>query len=62
MKADGHLSRCYLKGREGDAANAILTAVGHNLRLVLTWLRILLRLILDALLCVSSQIVLKVDS
>ncbi len=38
MKADGHLGRCYLKGREGDAANAILTAVGHNLRLVLTWL------------------------
>jgi IS5 family transposase len=62
MKAEGHLGRCYLKGREGDAANAILTAVGHNLRLVLTWLRILLRLILDALLCVSSQIVLKVDS
>ena len=46
MKADGHLGRCYLKGREGDAANAILTAVGHNLRLVLTWLRILLRSIL----------------
>ena len=40
MKADGHLGRCYLKGGEGDAANAILTAVGHNLRLVLTWLRI----------------------
>ena len=46
MKADGHLGRCYLKGREGDAANAILTAVGHNLRLVLTWLRIFLRAIL----------------
>jgi IS5 family transposase len=36
-------------GREGDAANAVLTAVGHNLRLVLAWLRILLRLILLAL-------------
>ena len=23
MKTDGHLDRCYLKGREGDAANAI---------------------------------------
>ena len=46
MKADGHLGRCYLKGRQGDAANAILTAVGHNLRLVLTWLRIILRSIL----------------
>jgi len=32
MKAEGHLSRCYLKGTAGDAANAILTAVGHNLR------------------------------
>ena len=24
MKNDGHLGRCYLKGRDGDAANAIL--------------------------------------
>jgi transposase, IS5 family len=46
MKMDGHLGRCYLKGREGDAANAILSAVGYNLRLVLAWLRILLSLIL----------------
>ena len=37
MKTDGHLGRCYLKGREGDAANAILSAVGYNLRLVLAW-------------------------
>jgi transposase, IS5 family len=49
MKTDGHLGRCYLKGREGDAANAILSAVGHNFRLVLAWLRILLSLILLAL-------------
>jgi hypothetical protein len=34
MKADGHLGRCYLKGRDGDAANIILSAVGYNLRLV----------------------------
>jgi transposase, IS5 family len=47
MKTDGHLGRCYLKGREGDAANAILSAVvGYNFRLVLAWLRILLSLIL----------------
>ena len=50
MKNDGHLGRCYLKGRDGDAANAILTAVGYNFRLLLAWLRILLRLILTALL------------
>ena len=49
MKAEGHLGRCYLKGTAGDAANAIITAVGHNLRLVLAWLRILLRLLLSAL-------------
>ena len=49
MKTDGHLGRCHLKGREGDAANVILTAVGHNLRLVLAWLKLLMRLILNAL-------------
>jgi hypothetical protein len=41
MKTDGHLSRCYLKGRHGGAANAI--PVGYNLGLVLAWLRIVLR-------------------
>jgi len=49
MKTDGHLSRNFLKGRDGDHANAVLTAVGYNLRLVLAWLRLLLRLILAAL-------------
>jgi IS5 family transposase len=48
MKTDGHLGRCHLKGRQGDAANVILTAVGHNLRLVLAWLSALLRLIVLA--------------
>src|SRR5438874_6995513 len=50
MKAEGHLGRCYLKGRAGDATNVILSAVGYNLRLVLAWLRIILRVILLALL------------
>ena len=60
MKAEGHLGRCYLKGRAGDAANAILTAVGYNLRRVLAWLRALLRLILIALLqAVAAQSVLN---
>ena len=49
MKTDGHLGRCHLKGRAGDAANAVLTAVGHNFRLVLAWLRDLLLAILVAL-------------
>jgi transposase, IS5 family len=50
MKAEGHLGRCYLKGRAGDAANVILTAIGYNLRLVLAWLRMILRVVLLALL------------
>ncbi|HZD88784.1 MAG TPA: IS5/IS1182 family transposase, partial [Pseudolabrys sp.] len=54
MKAEGHLDRCYLKGTAGDAANAILSAVGYNLRLVLAWLRIILRFILAALFAVVA--------
>jgi IS5 family transposase len=50
LKAEGHLGRCYLKGRAGDAANAILSAVGYNFRRILAWLRALLRLFLAAVL------------
>ena len=39
MKTEGHLGRCHLKGRAGDAANVILSAVGHNFRRILAWLR-----------------------
>jgi IS5 family transposase len=49
LKAEGHLGRCYLKGRAGDAANAILSAVGYNFRRILAWLRLLLRQILNAI-------------
>jgi IS5 family transposase len=49
MKAEGHLGRCYLKGRAGDAANAILSAVGYNFQRILAWLRALLRLSLIAI-------------
>ena len=49
LKSDGHLGRNFLKGREGDRANPILTAAGYNLRLVLRWLRALWRHILLAL-------------
>jgi len=48
MKNDGHLGRNHLKGRNGDAANAILSAIGYNFRLILAWLRRLLRLLLHA--------------
>jgi IS5 family transposase len=50
MKSEGHLGRCYLKGRAGDAANTILTAVGYNFRRILAWLRALLRQIVIAIL------------
>ncbi|MDR3486111.1 MAG: IS5/IS1182 family transposase, partial [Bradyrhizobium sp.] len=46
LKAEGHLGRCYLKGRAGDAANVVLSAVGHNFRRILAWLRDLLSLFL----------------
>ena len=52
MKTEGHLGRNFLKGRAGDAANALLSAAGHNFRLVLAWLRTLLRRIVEALLAV----------
>jgi hypothetical protein len=37
MKTDGHLGRCYLTGRDGDAANVILSGVGP--RIILASLR-----------------------
>jgi IS5 family transposase len=39
LKAEGHLGRCCLEGRAGDAANVVLSAVGHNFRRILAWLR-----------------------
>ena len=40
MKSDGRLSRNYLKGADGDAINALMCAVGHNLRKILKKLRL----------------------
>ncbi len=41
-KTDGHLDCNFLKGRLGDQINAVMSAVGYNLRLILKWLRKLL--------------------
>jgi IS5 family transposase len=49
-KIDGHLGRNFLKGRLGDQINAVMSAVGYNLRLILKWLRGLLCKILAAVL------------
>ena len=49
-KTDGHLGRNFRKGRRGDQINAVMTAVGYNLRLILKWLRKLLGKIINAIL------------
>ena len=48
-KTDGHLDRNFLKGRDGDQFNAVMSAVGYNLRLILKWLRKLLTRIIAAI-------------
>jgi IS5 family transposase len=50
IKNEHRLGRNYLAGPEGDAINAILAAAGYNFRLLLNWLRFLLRLLLAWLL------------
>jgi IS5 family transposase len=49
LKAEHRMGRNYLKGRDGDRANAILAAAGYNFALLLRWLRKLLRALLQAL-------------
>jgi IS5 family transposase len=39
MKNDGRLTRCPLKGTEGDALFAVLCGCGHNIRMILNHLR-----------------------
>jgi transposase, IS5 family len=46
IKNEHRMDLNYLAHTQGDAINAILAAVGHNFRLLLTWLRLLLRLLL----------------
>lgn len=42
MKNDGKLRRNWLKGTQGDAFHALLCGCGHNLRMILRKLRLLL--------------------
>jgi IS5 family transposase len=46
MKNDGRLTRCPLKGTEGDAIFAVLCGCGHNIRMILRQLRDILRRII----------------
>ena len=48
LKSDGLLERNHLAGAAGDAINAVLAAAGHNLRLLLAWLRLLCAWLLAA--------------
>jgi IS5 family transposase len=60
LKSEGHLGRCHLKGRAGDAANVILSAVGYNFRRILDWLRVLMCFIRAPIIAtVSARPVLK---
>jgi transposase, IS5 family len=45
-KSDGLLERNHLAGAHGDAINAVLTAAGHNMRLLIAWLTALWRALL----------------
>ena len=49
LKAEHRMGRNYLWHRRGDAANAVLAAVGYNFRRLIRWLRLLLCQILIAL-------------
>jgi len=42
LKSEHRMGRNYLWHREGDAANAVLAAVGYNFRRLIKWLRRLL--------------------
>jgi IS5 family transposase len=39
LKSDGRMGRNYLKGELGDKQNALMTAAGYNLRLLLKWFK-----------------------
>jgi IS5 family transposase len=49
IKNEHRMGRNYLAGNQGDAINAILAAARYNFRLLLTWLKTILRLWLAAL-------------
>ena len=50
LKAGHRMDRNYLKGFEGDRANAVLAAAGYNFRLLLRWLALLLRALIQLIL------------
>ncbi|AOF92772.1 transposase DDE domain protein (plasmid) [Sinorhizobium sp. RAC02] len=45
LKADHRMGRNQLAHANGDAANAILAAIGYNFRRILAWLSILMAIL-----------------
>jgi transposase, IS5 family len=55
LKSDHRMDRNYLIGSHGDAANAVLAAVGYNFARLLGWLRQLLCALLSLLIAAPSH-------
>jgi IS5 family transposase len=45
LKADHRMGRNHLAHAQGDAANAILAAIGYNFRRILAWIKLLLAIL-----------------
>ncbi len=54
-KNEHRMDRNYLAGSHGDAANAVLAAVGYNFRRLIKWLKLLLRLFLSAIMAAAND-------
>jgi IS5 family transposase len=54
LKSEHRMGRNYLWHRQGDAANAVLAAVGYNFRRLIRWLRLLLCQIVTWLIACGS--------
>ncbi len=50
VKAEHRKDRNYLKGRDGDRANAVLAAAGYDFSLLVRWFEALLRALIAVLL------------
>jgi hypothetical protein len=48
-ETDSLLGRNFLKDRPGDYVNTVMSAVGYHFRLILKWLKEVLRLIIAAI-------------
>jgi IS5 family transposase len=56
LKSDHRMDRNHLAGSVGDAANAVLAAVGYNFRRLLAWLAALLRQLWNLLAALSPEL------